>query len=234
MGNVLERNHIKASALNHSLPFGLYKKIIRRKYKKNKSFSKSDEGKVIDLENNNDIDETNSWTTTIGTRSVFSVSFPTGERGRDGDSENTITQDDCILSRSNCSGRSSATSYSVSNTSADFSSFENLSEISEHTMMRPRLDDMEWLSEVRQYHDREPVFRKKPLKAALKIRSRRIVPQLKWYRRYHHWAIRQSPKPYKGRDVLNPYIDKALEEKNVDLNVSDLQRGIFYLKCTNC
>ncbi|EJW87237.1 hypothetical protein WUBG_01851 [Wuchereria bancrofti] len=228
MGNALKRNHIKASALNHSLPFGLYKK-------KSKSFSKSDEEKVIDLDDDKDMDETNSWTTTIGTRSVFSVSFPTGERRRDGDRESTTSQDDdCILSKSNYSGRSSATSYSISNTSADFSSFKNLSEISEHTMIRPRPDDMEWLSEVWQYHDREPVFRKKPFKAALKIRPRRIVPQLKWYRLYHHWAIRQSPKPYKGRDVLNPYIDKALEEKNVDLNASDLQRGIFYLKCTNC
>lgn len=38
-----------------------------------------------------------------------------------------------------------------------------------------------------------------------------------------------------GRDVLNPYINRALEGKNdVDLNSSDLEHGIFYLKCTNC
>ncbi|EFO16756.2 hypothetical protein LOAG_11751 [Loa loa] len=158
MGNVLKRNHIKASALSHSLSYGLYKK-------KSKSFSKSNdrEGKVEHLEDSKEMDETNSWTTTIGTRSSFSLSYPTGDNEHS--EESTTSQDDCILSSSNYSGRSSTTTTnnnSTSNTSADFSSFKNLSQISEHTTMRPRSDDIEWLNDVRQYHDHEPVFRKKP------------------------------------------------------------------------
>ncbi|CAG9532214.1 unnamed protein product [Cercopithifilaria johnstoni] len=224
MGNVLKRNHTKTSLLNHSLSHGLYKK-------KSKSFSKLNETKAVNLEENKDVEETNSWTTTIGTRSAFSVSYPTDDNERSVDEESTTSQDDCILSSSNYNRRSSTTNDSISNTSSDFSSFKNLSEISKHTIMHPRPEDIEWMKDVRQYHEHEPVFRKKPFKAALKIRRRRIFPRLKWCRLYHQWALRQTPKAYKGRDVLNPYINRALD---VDLKSSDLEHGIFYLKCTNC
>ncbi|MCP9263382.1 hypothetical protein DINM_006187 [Dirofilaria immitis] len=221
MGNVLKRNHIKTSALNHSLSYGLYRK-------KSKSFSKPKEAKVVDLENNTNMNEPDSWTTTIGTLSVpFSLSIPTGESEQNISEESTTSQDDCILSSSSCSKKSSTTSR-ASNTSADFSSFKNLSKISEHTTVRLRPDDIEWMNDVRKYQDNEP-------KAALKIQPRKMYPRLKWHHLYHQWALRQTPKAYKGKDVLNPYIDKILEGKNdIDVNSSDLERGIFYLKCTNC
>ncbi|VBB34606.1 unnamed protein product [Acanthocheilonema viteae] len=188
---------------------------------------------MVNLEENKDIDEeneTNSWTTTIGTRSSFSTSYPTGEDGPSFDEEITTGQGDC-----NNNERSSTTSDSLSNTSSDFSSFKNLNDISEHTMMSPRADDIKWMNDALRYHEQEPVFRKKPFKAALKIRPRKVFPQLKWYRLYHKWGLRQTPQAYKGKDVPNPYIIRALEERNdVDFNLSDLERGIFYLKCTSC
>ncbi|VDK89136.1 unnamed protein product [Onchocerca ochengi] len=171
---------------------------------------------------------------TIDTLSVpFSLSVPTGESEQSTDKESTRSTDD---SNSDYNKRSSTTSRATSNTSADFSSFKNLSKISEHTTMHPRPDDLEWMNDVRQYHDSEPVFRKKPFKAALKIRPRKVFPRLKWHHLYHQWALRQSPETYMGKDVLNPYINRILEKKNVDvdLNSSDLEHGIFYLKCTNC
>uniref|UniRef100_A0A915PEZ1 Uncharacterized protein n=1 Tax=Setaria digitata TaxID=48799 RepID=A0A915PEZ1_9BILA len=254
MGNVLKRNHNRASTLQHSLSYGLYKK-------RSKSLSKSKEAKAMDLEDNKIMEKTDSWTSlvlsaiimgyfkTIGTLSAFSLSFPTGESDRSADDRSSTSIDSSNYNRSSSNhSRRSTTSEGTSNTSADFSSFKNLSEVSEHTTMRPRADDLEWMKAVRQYHDREPVFRKKPFKAALKTRPRRLLPQLHWRRLYHRWAIRQSPKAYKGMllilpqenksvgaDVLNPYINRALEDKNdIDLNLSDLARGIFYLKCTNC
>ncbi|VDK75129.1 unnamed protein product [Litomosoides sigmodontis] len=228
MGNALKRSHIKASVLNRSLSHGFHKK-------KNSSFLKPNDANVVNLEEKKDVGETNSWTTTIGTRSSFSRSYPTGENEKSFDEEGAMSrQDDCTLSSDNFSRRPSEISDSYSSTSADFSSFNNLSQISEREMMQPRPDDIEWMKDVRKYHEREPVFRKKPFNAALKIRPRRIFPQLKWHHLYHHWALRQLPKPCKGRDVLNPYISRLLEEKNVDLNSSDLEHGIFYLKCTTC
>ncbi|VDP19350.1 unnamed protein product [Onchocerca flexuosa] len=180
---------------------------------------------------------------TIDTLSVpLSLSVPTGESEQNTDEEGTTSSNDPS------SGYSKRT---TSNTSADFSSFKNLSKISEHTTMHLRPDDLEWMNDVRQYQESEPVFRKKPFNAALKIRPRKVFPRLKWRHLYHQWALRQSPKTYMGifrnfiikliaksigKDVLNPYINRILEKKydDVDLNSSDLEHGIFYLKCTNC
>uniref|UniRef100_A0A158Q8C3 Uncharacterized protein n=1 Tax=Elaeophora elaphi TaxID=1147741 RepID=A0A158Q8C3_9BILA len=228
MGNVLKRNHSKTSrtsAFMHSLSYALYKR--------NES-SKRDGANGVDWDENND--ETTSWTTTIGTRSAFSVSYPTGETSENEiNEESSRSQSECILPSNDYYERSLMTSDSVSNTSADFSSFKNLSEISEHTTVHPRPADIKWMNDVQQYHQQEPVFRKKPFRAALKIRSRRVFPELKWTHLYHQWALRQSPKAYKGKDVLNPYISRALKKKtDIDLHSSDLERGIFYLKCTSC
>uniref|UniRef100_A0A0M3KG82 HSF_DOMAIN domain-containing protein n=1 Tax=Anisakis simplex TaxID=6269 RepID=A0A0M3KG82_ANISI len=120
----------------------------------------------------------------------------------------------------------SESSVHSSDTSYDFSSFKPISELSEHSAVLMRDDDVEWLDAVQRYLSKEPVFQRKPIvlftlnhesfyflrkskdenlpinfgllqKPALKI-YRRFKPQLSWHRCYHQWAIRQPPQPYRG------------------------------------
>ncbi|VDK50704.1 unnamed protein product [Gongylonema pulchrum] len=99
---------------------------------------------------------------TIGTRSAFTLSLPTGESGQRTDGQYEGSEEYAEYSTADTSRESSLDTGRTSDTSQDFSSFKNLSQISEHTTMRPRDDDVAWMDAVRQYHQNEPVFRKKP------------------------------------------------------------------------
>ncbi|VDM96813.1 unnamed protein product [Thelazia callipaeda] len=166
-----------------------------------------DEENKTNAQEGQDVDETDSWTTTIGTRSDFSLSCPTDdsesdERCSGRQNVNSRTwQTLCIkfIYTNNCNFSSSTTSSSeISNTSEDFSSLRNLSEISEHTTMPLRSNDIAWMKAVQTYNENEPIFRKKPFKAALKIRPRKLFPRYRWHQLYHQWAIRQPPMLYRG------------------------------------
>ncbi|KHN87796.1 hypothetical protein Tcan_10035, partial [Toxocara canis] len=142
---------------------------------------------------------------TLGTRSDFSISLPTGE-SETNESELSIADSNEEIDELNTSDEddqrsmtTTASSESVhsSDTSVDFSSFKPLSEISEHSIVPLRNEDIQWACAVRRYHSNEPVFRKRVIKPALKIRPHRVKPKLSWYRCYHQWAVRQRPEPYK-------------------------------------
>uniref|UniRef100_A0A915BAW1 Uncharacterized protein n=1 Tax=Parascaris univalens TaxID=6257 RepID=A0A915BAW1_PARUN len=153
---------------------------------------------------NASVNSSSSWVTTLGTRSDFSLSLPTGE-SESSESEISASHSrgevESELHTSDEDGQRSRTisseSIHSSDTSADFSSFKPLSQLSEHSMVRLRDEDIEWAEAVRRYHSAEPVFHRPAIKAALKIRPRRIRPQLSWRRCFHQWAVRQPPEEYK-------------------------------------
>ncbi|VDM42756.1 unnamed protein product [Toxocara canis] len=150
---------------------------------------------------------------TLGTRSDFSISLPTGE-SETNESELSIADSNEEIDELNTSDEddqrsmtTTASSESVhsSDTSVDFSSFKPLSEISEHSIVPLRNEDIQWAC----------------AKPALKIRPHRVKPKLSWYRCYHQWAVRQRPEPYK---VTLNHADKLI---NVAEEDDDCDRGIF-------
>uniref|UniRef100_A0A9J2PNT1 Uncharacterized protein n=1 Tax=Ascaris lumbricoides TaxID=6252 RepID=A0A9J2PNT1_ASCLU len=154
---------------------------------------------------NASVNSSSSWVTTLGTRSDFSLSLPTGESESSeseistSDSRNEIESELHTSDEDDQRSRTiSSESIHSSDTSADFSSFKPLSQLSEHSMVRLRDEDIEWAEAVRRYHSAEPVFHRPAIKAALKVRPRRIKPQLSWRRCFHQWAVRQRPEEYRG------------------------------------
>lgn len=68
-------------------------------------------------------------------------------------------------------------------------------------------------------------------KAALKVRPRRIKPQLSWRRCFHQWAVRQRPEEYRGFRFIAfiPWIMGRIPRKLTELMHFRVSR-VYYIR----